>query len=312
MLEQAQAGTATIERSALDRLAQLSSSYLSQTGGKTYSDSLMRLILARDEKLTLPSGSTLQFDDGQVSLKVSSGCLIDTTSGTPLSSGTLTAGHRYIVAENSSCTVTAVSDSVYLSICGFYELERTNNTYTPFVDITAKDWYANSVLFAYNKGLVNGMTPTSFGPKIEMNRAMIVTVLSRMAGVDYVAEDAGFTDVKPTDWYANSINWAYSVGISGGITDTTFSPTTSPTREQLAVFLYRYATNYLGLEVPSNGDLTKFPDAASVSDYAEDALSWAVGVGLVNGKDGNLAPRDKTNRAEIVTMLQRFLTLYPN
>lgn len=312
LLAQAQAGTAEIEQAALERLATLSDSYLSTLGDTSYSDAFLRLTLARNEKLTLPAGSSLQFEAGQVELTFSSGCLIDVTDGSTVTDpGTLTNGHYYIVAEDSACTVTALSDSVYLSVNGYYNLERTGIAYTPFVDITAKDWFADSVLYAYNEGLVNGMTPTTFEPMTEMNRAMIATLLSRMAGIQGTAADAGFTDVDPAAWYANGINWAYSVGIVNGMTDTTFEPTASPTREQLAVFLYRYATNYLGMQVPHSGDLSQFPDIDLVSGYAKDALSWAVGVGLVNGKDGNLAPRDKTNRAEIVTILQRFLTLYP-
>lgn len=312
LLAQAQAGTAEIEQTALDRLAVLSSSYLAQVGEKNYSDGFLRLTLARNEKLTLPSGASLQFEAGQVELTFSSGCLVDVTDGsTVTNSGTLTAGHHYVAAEDTACTVTARSDAVYLSVCGYYDLERTGITYTPFVDIVAIDWYANSVLYAYEEGLFNGMTATTFAPLTEMNRAMLATLLSRMAGVQGTAASAGFTDVQPIDWFANGVNWAYSAGIVGGLPDGTFKPLDPLTREQLAVFLYRYAKEYLGKRTPSTGDLSQFADVGTVSPYAYDALSWAVGAGLVNGKDGKLAPLDKTNRAEVATILQRFNTLLP-
>lgn len=312
MLEQAKKGTAQIEQNALDRLAALSSSYVAQAGGKKYSDNFLRLTLARNEKLILPSGSSLQFDAGQVTLEFSSGCLIDVTDGTTVeATGTLTPGHQYITAENTDCTLTALSDAVYLSVCGFYNLELTGISYTPFTDIVAPVWYADPVQYAYEQGLVNGMTATTFSPATEMNRAMLATLLSRMAGVQGTPSDAGFTDVPSGVWYANGVNWAYSVGIVNGTSPTTFDPLTSLSREQLAVFLYRYATSYLGKNAPCNGDLTRFPDADKVSGYAQDALSWAVGAGLVNGKDGKLAPLDKTNRAEVATILQRFITLFP-
>lgn len=314
MLEQAQKGTATIEKNALDRLAELSGSYLGQVSSRDalYSDTFLYLTLARNEALTLYSGSSLQFDAGQVSLVLSSGCLIDATTGTTVDgTGTLTGGHHYIAAEDTTCTVTALSDAVYLSVCGYYNLERTGITYTPFVDIVAPVWYADSVLYAYQEGLVNGMTATTFAPAVEMNRAMLATLLSRMAGVQGTAADAGFSDVPAAEWYANGVNWAYSVGIVNGTTATTFDPLTALNREQLAVFLYRYATKYLNLDAPTTGDLTRFPDAGTVSPYAVDALSWAVGVGLVNGKDGKLAPQDKTNRAEVATILYRFETMIP-
>lgn len=312
MLAQAQAGTAQIEQTALDRLAVLSDSYISQAGGKSYSEGFLRLTLARNENLTLSSGSSLQFEGGQVALGVSSGCLVDVTDGSAVTdSGTLTAGHHYITAEDTVCTVTALSDSVYLSVCGYYDLERTGIAYTPFTDIVAPVWYADSVLYAYEQGLVNGMTATTFAPLTEMNRAMLATLLSRMAGVQGTAADAGFSDIPAGDWYANGVNWAFSAGIVGGYPDGTFKPFDLLTREQLAVFLYRYATQYLGKSAPLTGDLSQFPDADMVSNYARDALSWAVGAGLVNGKDGKLAPLDKTNRAEVATILQRFNTLLP-
>lgn len=314
MLEQAQKGTAQIEQDALNKLAALSSSYLADisSSNKMYSDRFLRLTLARSEKLILSSGSSLQFEEGRVTLELTSGCLIDVTDGSsPIASGTLTAGHHYIAAENTSCIITAQSDAVYLSVRGYYALELTGIAYTPFVDIVAPVWYADSVLYAYEKGLVNGMTATTFAPATEMNRAMLATLLSRMAGVQGTPADAGFTDVPPGVWYANGVNWAYSVGIVNGSTATTFDPLTSLSREQLAVFLYRYAANYLGKNTPCSGDLTRFPDADKVSGYAKDALSWAVGVGLVNGKDGKLAPLDKTNRAEVATILHRFILLFP-
>lgn len=314
MLEQAQKGTAKTERAALDRLADLSSGYLGSTpeqDGGLYADTFRRLVLVRDEVLSLSAGSGLQFEAGVVDLVFSSGCLIDVTNGT-VTTGTLTAGHRYIAAENTSCTLTTRSDAVYLSVCGKYDLARTGATYTPFVDIVGPIWYADAVLYAYQNGLVNGMTLTTYEPMTQMNRAMLVTLLSRMAGVQDTAADAGFTDVPTNEWYANAVNWAYSNGIVMGMGDGTFAPTGTLTREQMAVILYRYATDYLGKDAVCNGDLTKFPDADTASDWAQDALSWAVGAGLINGKGALLAPKDYTNRAEVATILYRFNTLLPD
>lgn len=316
MLEQAQNATANIEKSALDRLAALSANYLGQAGTPKglFSDQFLRLTLARNEKLILSSGAGLQFESGVVALAFSSGCLIDTTDGTVVSgTGTLAAGHHYIAAEDTVCSVIARSDAVYLSVRGFYNLERTGISYTPFTDIVAPVWYADSILYAYQNSLVNGMTPTTFEPATGMNRAMLVILLSRMAGVEGTPPDAGFTDVPANAWYASGINWAHSVGIINGTSDAnTFSPLAPLTREQMAVFLYRYASVYLGLETPCTGDLSQFPDLAQVNSYAKDAFSWAVGVGLVNGKDGKLAPLDQTNRAEVATILYRFNTLFPH
>ena len=314
MLEQAQKGTAGIEQEALERLTVLSSDYLGKANQDgLLDDTFLRLTLARDDVLILSSGSGLQFEAGVTALSFSSGCLIDVTTGT-VADGTraLTPGHRYIAAEETACTVTVLSDAAYLSACGSYDLIRTGKTYTPFVDIVAPIWYSEPVLYAYQEGLVNGMTPTTYEPMTQMNRAMLVTLLSRMAGVQGTVADAGFTDVPAGEWYTDAVNWAYSTGIVMGMGDGTFAPTATLTREQMAVILYRYATDYLGKDAVCDGDLTRFPDADKTSDWAVDALSWAVGTGLINGKGDLLAPKDYTNRAEVATILYRFNTLLPD
>ena len=314
MLEQAQKGTAKIEKDALDRLAELSRNYLSQvsTENELYSSGFLFLTLSRNETLSLPTGSSLQFHTGKVALTFTSGCLIDATDGTTVDgTGTLIAGHHYIAAENTACTVTALSDAVYLSVCGYYGLNRTGISYTPFVDIVGSDWYADSVLFAYQEGLVNGMTETTFEPSTTVNRAMLATLLFRMAGVQGTPSDAGFTDILAKQWYTDAVNWANASGIVNGYPDGTFQPMTTLTREQLAVILYRYTANYLNESAPLSGDLTRFPDADTASGWAVDALSWAVGIGLINGKGNLLAPQDQSTRAEVATVLQRFCTHFP-
>ena len=314
ILTQVQQGTAETQQTALDRLAELSSGYLGNVKKDgLYADTFLRLTLARDDVLTLPSGSGLQFEAGVTALSFASGCLIDVTTGTTVDgTGALTAGHRYIAAENTTCSVTVLSDAAYLSVCGSYGLVSTGKTYTPFVDIVGPIWYSDPVLYAYQNGLVNGMTLITYEPMTQMNRAMLVTLLSRMAGVQETVADAGFTDVPAGEWYANAVNWAYSTGIVMGMGDGTFAPTATLTREQMAVILYRYATDYLGKDAVCDGDLTRFPDADNSSDWAVDALSWAVGTGLINGKGDLLAPKDFTNRAEVATILYRFNTLLPD
>lgn len=313
MLARAQAGTSAVEGSALERLSALSGNYLAQTGTNSFSDSFLRLTLARNDTLTLSTGASLQFDEGRVSLELSSGCLIDVTDGSIVTAtDTLTSGHRYLVAEDTTCTITAVSDSVYLSVRDKYVLEQTGTTYTPFVDVVEADWYAAAVLYAYEESLVNGMTATTFEPGTYMNRAMVATVLSRLAGVQGTAPSAGFSDVVSGDWFANGVNWAYSAGIADGFSDGTYRPHEYLTRELLTVFLYRYATNYLNMDAPCTGDLSQFTDADLISPDAQDALSWAVGAGLVNGVGNNkVDPQGTVTRAHVVTILYRFIDLLP-
>lgn len=309
MLERAQQDTAAVEKAAFDKLDALSGSYLAQAGGGQYADTFQRMILARGDRLDLPTGASLQFEAGLCELVFASGSLVDVTAGKPLASGgTLTAGHRYIAAENTACSVTAVSDAVYLSVRGRYVSDLTGMTYTPFTDLKAADWFYSAVCFAYEGNLFSGMTATTFSPDTNMNRAMLATVLSRMEGVNGYIPPVGFSDVAENAWFANAVNWAANAGIvtgSGGA----FHPDQDVTREQLCTMLYRYAI-YLGLDTTASGDLSGFTDRGKVSPYAVDAVTWAVEKGIVTGMTATtLSPSGTANRAQVATMLQRFCNL---
>lgn len=296
---------------AFDRLDALAGSYLAQAGGGAGADCYVYMTLARGDALELSTGAALLLQDGQTDLFFSSGCLVDVTGGSTVrSGGSLTAGHHYIAAEATICTVNAVSDSVYLAVRGDYLLTVSGKTYTPFVDITGSDWYADAVLFAYDQQLFQGLTATVFSPKAEMNRAMLATVLSRLAGVQSNSPSVGFRDVKDGDWYADAVNWAAGAGIVNGLGDGSFGPNNSVTREQMATMLYRYARDYLGMRVSAAGDLSVFPDRDQISAYAVDAVSWAVGCGIMTGhSSGTLSPGGTATRAEVAAMLQRFSAL---
>lgn len=311
MLERAQQDTAAVEQAAFDKLDALAGSYLAQAGGGEYADTFRRMTLVRGDRLDLPTGASLLFEEGLCDIVFASGSLVDVTAGKPLASGgTLTAGHRYIAAENTACSVTAVSDAVYLSVRGRYVSDLTGMTYTPFTDLKAADWFYSAVCSAYEGNLFSGMTATTFSPNTNMNRAMLATVLSRMDGLNGYVPPVGFTDVAEQDWFANAVNWAANAGIvtgSGGA----FHPYQDVTREQLCAMLYRYAI-YLGLDTGMSGDLSGFTDRGSVSAYARDAVSWAVDKGIVTGITATtLSPGGTATRAQVAAMLQRFSNLIP-
>lgn len=309
--KRAQSAVDQAGQEAFDRLDTLAGSYLAQAGVDGGTDSYVYMVLARGDALELSTGAALLLQDGQTALSLPSGSLIDVTTGSAVrSGGKLTAGHHYIAAEATTCTVSAVSDSVYLAVRGEYRLASGGKTYTPFVDITANDWYADAVLFAYEQQLFQGLTATVFSPNTEMNRAMLATVLSRLAGVHGSAPSVGFTDVTAADWYADAVNWAAGAGIVNGLGNGSFGPNNSVTREQMATMLYRYASDYLGMRVTASGDLSVFPDRDQISAYAVDAVSWAVGSGIMNGhSSGTLSPGGTATRAEVAIMLQRFSAL---
>ena len=179
----------------------------------------------------------------------------------------------------------------------------------PFTDVNENDWFYDVVLYAYDNGLMTGVSATEFAPNQTTTRGMIVSMLARLEGVTS-AEDAGFADVADNDWYATAVNWAASVGVVNGYEDNTFRPNAPITREQMAAILYNYA-DYKGYDVSARADLSDYADAASISSWAEDVLAWANAEGLINGMTATtIDPQGATTRAQTAAMFERFLTAH--
>ncbi len=179
----------------------------------------------------------------------------------------------------------------------------------PFTDVNEGDWFYDVVLYAYDNGLMTGVSATEFAPNQTTTRGMIVSMLARLEGVTN-AEDAGFADVAENDWYATAVNWAASVGVVNGYEDNTFRPNAPITREQMAAILYNYA-DYKGYDVSARADLSDYADAASISSWAEDVLAWANAEGLINGMTATtIDPQGATTRAQTAAMFERFLTAH--
>ena len=176
----------------------------------------------------------------------------------------------------------------------------------PFTDVAEGDWFHDSVRYVYDNGLMDGVGDGQFAPNATTNRAMVVTILYRLAGEPAVSGDVGFTDVAPGLWYTDAVAWAAQKGIVNGISETEFSPSGDLTREQLATILYRYAES-AGYDVSASADLSGFPDAGDIQSYATEALSWAVAQGLLQGfEDDTIRPGGTATRAQIATILMRF------
>ncbi|HIZ93655.1 MAG TPA: S-layer homology domain-containing protein, partial [Candidatus Flavonifractor avicola] len=176
----------------------------------------------------------------------------------------------------------------------------------PFTDVKADDWFYEAVKYAYDNKLMDGTSSTTFAPLMTTNRAMIVTILWRQAGSPVVNYAMNFSDVESGVWYTEAVRWAAAEGIVKGYSDTVFAPDDTVTREQLATILYRYA-EYKEYDVSAKGDLTTFADGSTVSTWAADGMTWAVGAQLITGKDGGkLDPTGTATRAEVATILMRF------
>lgn len=177
----------------------------------------------------------------------------------------------------------------------------------PFVDVTADDWFYSDVLFVYEKSLMNGTSANRFTPYGTATRAMMATVLWRMAGSPTTAKAAPYADVAEDAWYAEAVAWTTANGIFNGYGDGTFQPDTPVTREQLAAIFHRYAA-FTGSDSNTRGDLAPYADGDSVSDWAVDSIRWAIGTGLLRGKGENrLDPTGQATRAEIAAILHRFI-----
>ena len=176
----------------------------------------------------------------------------------------------------------------------------------PFTDVASDAWYAQAVAYVYRQGLMSGTAQDRFSPDLTTNRAMLVTILYRLAGSPAVDGGSAFTDVSGGDWYANGVAWASVNGIVTGYGDGRFGPNDPITREQMAAILYRYA-GFAGQSTTGQADLSGYTDAGQISPYAAEAMGWAVDRGLITGVSaGTLAPGGSATRAQVATILMRF------
>ena len=223
-------------------------------------------------------------------------------------------GHTFIGWYSERSLMNKVS-GVYLTkdmtVYALWRVDENPGTgANPFTDVSEKDWFYGDVMFVYENGLMLGTSKTLFSPHGTATRGMMATILWRMEGSPAPKGKNSFTDVEAGKWYADAITWTAENGIFAGYGKDKFGPDDPITREQLAAIFYRYA-DYKGYDLTVKGNLDKFKDADKITDYAETAMGWAVGSGLVKGKSGNLLdPQGTATRAEIAAMLHRFIEKY--
>lgn len=180
---------------------------------------------------------------------------------------------------------------------------------------TPSNWAHEGIDYCVRHGLMSGFDATTFSPDTVSTRAQIVMILYNLSGdtTDYSKYYVPFTDVKPGTWYYNAVAWGYDKDIVSGMSATTFAPDGLITREQMAVLLYGYTEKYAPAYLGGAASLNGFPDAASVSNWAYAAMSWAVGNGLISGIASNgadyLAPSGGATRAQIAAIMMRYCRL---
>lgn len=176
--------------------------------------------------------------------------------------------------------------------------------YKVYEDVLDTQWYYKTIQSMAKLGFMTGTSDTTFEPESSMTRAMVVSVLYRMAGKPKMTYEERFTDVKEGQWYTTSVIWAATNKIvSGYDTDGTFRPMDNITREQVAVIIRNYMKS-LGMDTSTVDDLSKFKDSEKVSNWAKSAIGWAVEAGIMSGTtDGYINPQDNATRAECAKML---------
>lgn len=183
-----------------------------------------------------------------------------------------------------------------------------------FWDVAESDWFYKDVAYCYQNGIMKGLEEggVTFAPYVTLSRAQFAVILYRMAGEPEAEYHGEFPDVADGQWYSNAIAWANSIGVASGYTDTKlFGTADEITREQMATMMYRYA-QYLKLDTDKQANLSNYKDADKVSGFAEEAMQWAVGYGIIQGKfDATvLAPQDDTSRGEGAIIISRFMQTY--
>ena len=177
----------------------------------------------------------------------------------------------------------------------------------PFTDVDTAKWYHLSVDYVLTHKMMNGVSSRAFAPNANLTRGMLVQILYNLEGKPK-GTAANFSDVQADAWYAEAVGWAASNKVVTGYADGTFRPNAAVTREQAAAILYRYAKSKdIDVSVGENTNILSYVDVQQASEYAIPALQWAVGAGVLNGKNGGrLAPTGTATRAEIAAIMQRW------
>ena len=292
-----------IYQEAEDRLDSLAREHLASLGaggtpipeGWTGSDQFVAQSGGDGDVLTLYAGSGIFWTSGSA---VSSGVLVDVTTGSELASGaSLQANHRYLAVGQASVTVT--SQAASWSVEGIWRTQGGQGQ--TFTDVPTGEWYYDAVYWAVANGVTDGTSDTRVGPERGAPRAEIVSYLWRAAGSPEPETIVNpFADVDEDEYYYEAVLWAVENGITDGVSDTEFDPTGECTRGQMVTFLWRAAGR------PEPGALSNPFTDLDAGEYYYDAVLWAVTNGITDGMtDTTFAPDSICSRGQAVTFLYR-------
>ena len=204
-----------------------------------------------------------------------------------------------------------------LAVVPFAVFSENNDPDNSFTDVPDGKWYTNAVLFCRNNGYMTGVSADRFGTNDQITRAMLVTVLYKIAGgasdpnaVPVCDEPQNpFQDVPENKWYTSAVNWAYKNGLATGISNGTFAPNEYATREQIVTFLRKFAEKFLpNIDTDARASLEGYTDVKKKTYWATESLQWAVANGIISGRSNAiLAPKDNATRAEFAQMIYKLI-----
>ncbi len=224
--------------------------------------------------------------------------------------GTVEDGKYVIETKTFGLYAVALTDTVQQVVVNTTYDEAVAKVVEKYPDIN-NHWAASSIAFVVNRGLMGSVADGQFGPNLQLTRGMLVTILGRLEGFDAskYAGKSSFSDVSSDAWYAPSVQWAAEMGIVSGVGDGKFAPDQAITREQFAAILANYAAKK-NIEL-KDGPSVKFADSNKISPWAASAMDAMVKAGIIRGNaNGTLNPQGTATRAEVATMLQRFIVNY--
>ena len=219
-------------------------------------------------------------------------------------------GELFILTFRASgdTTVTLDSSSYITGVQADLAQEIVTCPSAQFVDMPSTPEVHAAIDYMVGRGYMNGMSQTIFGPHVDLNRAMMVTILHRIAGSPAVEGTPAFTDVPADTFYTAPVVWAVANGITNGVSASLFAPGKSLTRQELVTFLYRFA-GYMDYDRTATTDLSTYTDAEDLQPYAVEAFQWAVANGIIKGTTATtLSPEATTTRAQVSLMVYRLLS----
>ena len=217
---------------------------------------------------------------------------------------------NYIDSEND---LKNLAEADGKAIVDYFNLKlKSASSDLPFFDVSDTDWFHNAVKYVYENNIIKGYNEAEFGPKDNLTRGQLVTILYRMESSPKVSKKSNFPDVQDSNkYYYNAVNWASENNIVSGYLNGNFGPGDNITREQLAVILYKCA-KYNGKDVSKTNNLAEFTDTNKIADYAKTQVKWAVDSGVITGNinkttgEKTINPKGNATRAEVAAMMEKY------